>query len=560
MYQVMLNNGLGNILIHDGNTVRNNIKLLACTLTSEINKITNLTFTLHYKHPNFNDFVEFKTLVSVYNTDKNEYVFKGRVLSITAGMDTDGKVTKQVTCESQLAYLNDSIQPYTPERQYAGDVNTTGLQEFITALLTNHNSQVEEYKKIYPGNITIQTWKTSDGVYKGLNYETTWKAIQDKLLSVFGGEIYIREDDGLLYLDYIEAGGSIKSTTIELGRNLKSISQDFDATKIITRLIPLGAKLEDEEGNQTENRLTIAEVNNDVIYVEDQTALNRYGAIYNTAIWDDVTNANNLLTKAQNYLMENNSVHVNNNVTALNLYLLGLDADDINLGDSYLTKNSLLNINETLRVVKTNINILEPHLSTFDLGESTRLMSDLLVDIKNDITNTNNTVNITTSTVKNELAHMYSVVETNMSNMTQTETEIQMLVEQQQTTINDIETFSNYVSNILSMDADGTTMLFTNINDTITQLDGKIDTNRTILEEYIRFEDGNILLGKSENPFILKLTNNKIQFLKNGVVVSYWDMDEENFYIGNIKVDVKQRAQFGEFYFEPQENGSLSFN
>lgn len=560
MYQVMLDNGLGNVLIHDGNTVSNNIKLLACTLTSEINKIANLTFTLHYQHPNFSDFVEFKTLVNVYNTDKDKYVFKGRVLSITAGMDADGKVTKQIICESQLAYLNDSIQPYTPERQYAGDVNTTGLQEFITTLLTNHNNQVEEYKKIYPGNITIQTWKTSDGVYKGLNYETTWKAIQDKLLSVFGGEIYIREDEGLLYLDYVEAGGSIKSTTIELGRNLKSISQDFDATKIITRLIPLGAKLEDEEGNQTENRLTIAEVNNDVIYVEDQTALNRYGAIYNTVIWDDVTNANNLLTKAQNYLMENNSVHVNNNVTALNLYLLGLDADDISLGDSYLTKNSLLNINETLRVVKTNINILEPHLSTFDLGESTRLMSDLLVDIKNDITNTNNTVNITTSTVKNELAHMYSVVETNMSNMTQTETEIQMLVEQQQTTINDIETFSNYVSNILSMDADGTTMLFTTINDTITQLDGKIDTNRTILEEYIRFEDGNILLGKSENPFILKLTNNKIQFLKNGVVVSYWDMDEENFYIGNIKVDVKQRAQFGEFYFEPQENGSLSFN
>ena len=68
------------------------------------------------------------------------------------------------------------------------------------------------------------------------------------------------------------------------------------------------------------------------------------------------------------------------------------------------------------------------------------------------------------------------------------------------------------------------------------------------------------MLGKSDNPFILKIMNDRIQFLKNGVVVSYWDMNEENFYIGNIKVDVKQKAQFGQFYFEPQENGSLSFN
>lgn len=560
MYQVLLDNGNGNVLLHDGTTVNNVNKLLSCSLVNEINKISSLSFNIAYTHPQYNNFVEFASKVSVFNTIKNEYVFKGRVLNISASMEADGNVVKSVTCESRLAYLNDSIQPYTPERQYAGDINTSGLQEFITTLLTNHNNQVEDYKKIYPGSITLQTWKTSDGVYKGLNYETTWKAIQEKLLNVFGGEIRIREDDGLLYLDYAESFGTTRTTKIELGRNLKSVTQDFDATKIITRLIPLGAKQTDEEGNETENRLTIAEVNNDCIYIEDSTAYARYGAIYATVEWDNVTIDSNLLSKAQSYLIENNSVSVNNNVTALNLYLLGLDVDDINLGDSYLTINNLLDINETMRVVKTNLDILSPQQSTFDMGESTRLMSDILLDMNKQVNQTVNDVNISTTTFKNELAHVYSTFETNMSSITSTENEIQMQVAQQQTTIDDMETFQNYVSNVLSMDAEGTSMIFTQIDDYLNELDGKIDSNRTSLEEYIRFENGNILLGRSENPFILKIMNDKIQFLKNGVVVSYWDMNEENFYIGNIKVDVKQRAQFGNFYFEPQENGSLSFN
>ena len=39
--------------------------------------------------------------------------------------------------------------------------------------------------------------------------------------------------------------------------------------------------------------------------------------------------------------------------------------------------------------------------------------------------------------------------------------------------------------------------------------------------KYIRFEDGNILLGNSTSPLILKLKNDRIQFLQNGYEVAY---------------------------------------
>ena len=77
----------------------------------------------------------------------------------------------EIVCEGQMAYLCDSIQPYTAERQYSGDDTKNGLQEFIDLLLANHNAQVEDYKKIYRGEVTVTTYDSSEGVYKGLNYE-----------------------------------------------------------------------------------------------------------------------------------------------------------------------------------------------------------------------------------------------------------------------------------------------------------------------------------------------------------------------------------------------------
>ena len=41
------------------------------------------------------------------------------------------------------------------------------------------------------------------------------------------------------------------------------------------------------------------------------------------------------------------------------------------------------------------------------------------------------------------------------------------------------------------------------------------------IRKYIRFEDGNILLGNSSSPLILRIRNDRIQFLQNGYEVAY---------------------------------------
>ena len=70
------------------------------------------------------------------------------------------------------------------------------------------------------------------------------------------------------------------------------------------------------------------------------------------------------------------------------------------------------------------------------------------------------------------------------------------------------------------------------------------------LKDYIRFEQGNIVLGKSGNPLTLTIQNDRISYKQNGVEIAYFS---------NNQLYVPTGIQIGKFAFIPRENGSLSF-
>ena len=84
-----------------------------------------------------------------------------------------------------------------------------------------------------------------------------------------------------------------------------------------------------------------------------------------------------------------------------------------------------------------------------------------------------------------------------------------------------------------------------------------LDNRFQELRKYIRFGENGIEIGAGENALKLVLDNNIIYFEQNGVQKSWWDGND--FHIGNIKVDVSKRAQFGNFAFIPRSDGSLMF-
>ena len=111
------------------------------------------------------------------------------------------------------------------------------------------------------------------------------------------------EPDGM-YLDYLADFPYTSGQRITFGENLLDYAQTRSGDEIITALLPLGAKLTDEEGKTTEERLTIASVNDGKDYVYDQEAVDQYGWILGAQTWDDVTLPGNLKQKALDALNE----------------------------------------------------------------------------------------------------------------------------------------------------------------------------------------------------------------------------------------------------------------
>ena len=121
-----------------------------------------------------------------------------------------------------------------------------------------------------------------------------------------------------------------------------------------------------------------------------------------------------------------------------------------------------------------------------------------------------------------------------------------------------------------------------NLNSKITNIDGKVgnldstvasnknETDKGIstannsisslaetISKYFKFSGQGMEIGSSDSSVKLILNNREINFVQNENVKSSWTPDD--FKVGNIKVEVNKRAQFGNFAFVPRSDGSLMF-
>lgn len=559
MYDVTITNGNFPQIIHDHRGARNSQKLPSGTIVDAENSISSFSFTIYPNNAGYDSLHARTTLVRVRNTKRNRDDFVGRVLQVNPSMDSSGLLVKSVICEDRLGYLHDSVQPYAEVRHYEGDDTRSGLEEFIDVLLANHNAQVEPYKRIYRGTVTVQPFESSDEVTKGLNWEDTFEAIKSKLLDSFGGYIRLRETAGVLYLDYLKEVGTTRSTVIEVGRNMRSASKEIDPSGIITRLIPLGAKLTttDENGNavETEARLTIADVNEGLNYIVSEEYEKRFGIRYGTVIFDDVTEPSNLKTKGTAWLAENNGLAMSHDVEALDLSLLGLDFDDFVLYDRYPVKNPRIDINDILQIVKKTTDIIEPHNGSFEMGDTIRRLSDSVIDNNTQLGNVWSDVSHVTSEIKNQTTTIYTYINESIASIEIDPDEIWAAVEEKTIAKSDYETFSEMVRNILKMEADGTTMIFQTINEAIKDVEGVATSQYAELLTYIRFNKDGIEIGKQGNAITMRLDNDSLDFYNNGIRVAY--MSDNTLYITDGRFT--RSVRIGNYGFIPESNGSVSF-
>lgn len=398
MYIVTIKNGDISTEIH-GRTE----KLTSGKIVKGINAIDSFSFSLLPSNAGFSLINEYSTLVSAWNTRKNRYDFVGRVLYPETSMDSDGLISKDVTCESVFGYLCDSQQPYVATKNWT----VSGL---LNHLIDNHNAQVEDYKKFTVGMVTAMD--ANDNLYLGISRENTWNAIKTNLLDKIGGELQFRVEGETLYIDYLEQIGETRATEIALSVNMKSITREQDPSAYVTRLIPLGAKL----SNDTEERLDITSVNNGLNYIDDSAAIAVYGIHVGYVTFDDVTTASSLKTKGANWLADNNKVQVKYSITALDLSLLDLAIDDFEVGNYHPIKNALLGIDDTARIIKKTIDVCEEVKSTIEVGDNFKTLSDIQREQEEQIKYAAQNITIIQKTT-NELKDSVSVTQQTVSDL-----------------------------------------------------------------------------------------------------------------------------------------------
>ena len=329
------------------------------SISLEVNKSGSFSFSIYPDHFYYDKFVKMKTIIKVTRTD--EIIFRGRILNDT----TDYFNNKVITCEGELGFFNDSIiRPFS----FQGSPENL-FREFIE----EHNSQVDDFKKFKIGACTVIE-PNNYIIRENSAYETALSNMSSRLTNgLLGGYFVITHENNedTPTINYLADYSMKDSQVVEFGSNLKNYTKTVKAENMMTAIIPLGATLDDE----SEKRLTIENVNEGKDYICDEQAVNDYGFILKTVEWDDVTEAENLLKKAKDYLDNVINQDITIELTAIDLHLLNKNIKAFSLGDYIKVISAPHKVNTTMMCSKQTVDLLNPDNDSIILGATLSTLS-----------------------------------------------------------------------------------------------------------------------------------------------------------------------------------------
>lgn len=522
-----------------------------------VSKVGKLSFTIYSDHPYFNLIEKKSSIISVYKN--NIPIFKGRVIEDEQGLYNQ----KYVLCESALAYLNDSIvRP--------GSFSGSPL-EFLTMIINNHNSQVNDKQKLLLGNVTVldpnnyisRSWE---------DYISSWEAIEKRGLELVGGYLVERYENDGTYIDWVNDFNDTSTQVIEFGENLINILVKNNASNTYSVVIPLGAEIENEDGTKT--RLTIKSVNDGLDYIVNEEALNKYGWIVapvSETTWDDVTVASNLKTKGTEYL-NNQAVMMKSTleITALDLQATDTNIESFFINEYVNVKSTAHNISGSFLLTSIKIPLDHPENTQITLGEEVNTLTGIELGNKQNVDNIIKRVGtiesdyVTNSEVGEVIAHemntnpnITSIIDEVVSSNTsilQSAEDITMSALKEYVSKSEYETYQEIISTQFSQTEKDFNFTFNTITSQISNLDDKTQQQFQELNKYIRFVDGNIILGETGNEITLKIENDRIAFIQNNNEVAFFSNNK----LTVTDSEFLNTLTIGNFAFKPRANGNLS--
>lgn len=526
MYRVYCDNNL----IYDPRI--DDLKIINPKLDLELNKTGSFEFEIYPSNPNYSKLQKLKSIITVYN--EGDMIFRGRILNDEEGFYNQ----KQVFCEGELAFLLDSIQrPYSFEGSPS---------ELFAKLIQAHNSQVDEAKQFKIGNITVTD--PNDYINRSdSTYLNTWDSLNEKLINTLGGYLNVRHESDGIYIDYLADFDVLSSQKIEFGKNLLDFNRITKGEDIATAIIPLGQKNE-----ETNEYVTITSVNDGVDYVYNQEAVNKYGWIFKTVEWEDVTVPSNLLRKANEYLANAINLVISVELNAFDLATINANINLFKIG-TYIKVSTLPHsIDTNLLVRKLSISLDSAQSNKLTLGatyatfseqvsSSSKQQSNVISSVSSDLGSANVAIQNVSNEVSSQISQSANEILSTVNNDFYLKNETDELIESVNTKVSQTEGQFEFQFNQFSK--------------SLEDVAAGADARFTEIRKYIRFVDGNIILGEEGNELTLKIQNDRISFLQNGAEVAYFS--NRKMYVTDG--EFLNSLTLGKFAFIPRANGNLSF-
>ena len=349
------------------------IKFLNGNLKETVNQASILRFETLITE----DIEEFATYIEVYEDSKK--IFLGVVVSIEKSMNSDSKFTISVTCEGTLNFLRNRSTGvwnfYAPgstiETNVFGEITKNATVDVVLSKLLNHyNVTVEEWKKIYKGNITMQG--NLDFVADRTN---CLDVLLNNIVKQLGGYVIIRESDNKFYLDYLKEINQV-GDNIELAVNLKDISLQNNADGLYSRVYVFG-----------KDRIDIHSINNDLYYIEDTELNNKIGVIDYVLKLENETDKYKLIQEAKNFLKNQKKRIYSVSINVADKSYIDVANNRFELYQTCRVINQALNLNEDMMIVEIERDLLKPYLPKLTLNNKLVKQSNSIINTQREFNN-----------------------------------------------------------------------------------------------------------------------------------------------------------------------------
>lgn len=528
-----------NKLIYDSRADENQLIGLRATLS--IDKAGSAEIIMPPDHPGYNLFVSYKTIVDIYRDGVRR--FRGRALY----PEDDFYLRRTIVCEGERCFFRDAVI-----RPYGYDASPTDV---FTSIINKYNREVEKEKQFVVGTITV-THPNVTIQFESDEAELFSDAI-DKLIAICGGYLVFTDNSyGERTINWLDSMNFRSEQAIELGVNLLDFQRTTANSDLSTVIVPYG-----EVNEETGRRIDITSVNGGRDYIQDDAAVALRGRIMKAVTFDNIHDPRELLISAQQYLNNSKNLVTSLTLSAIDLSVIDKNIDSFMVGDNIKVITAPHGIyNSYYLLAEQTLDFLYPQNDRITLGSSAhgaKSPSLTGLDAEGEKKNATTIKKLTDAARKEITKNTEGLVEEVRKEVM---TVIQQTTDSLSTTILEEyvtkETLQNAISTTMTQLSDSFEFLFEELSALIDGNDADAREQYLLTRKYIRFVDGNILIGEEGNKLMLRIENDRISFLDDGAEVAYFSDKHLNVVDGTFINSLR----LGGFEARIRENGNLALS